>query len=88
MPLLLQSGAAATPAQALPATQVAANEVVTTPTLAAKSEKMICKRRPKTGSLAGYEKSCHTKAEWQKISDSTRDTWQEIQGAKGSTHGG
>jgi hypothetical protein len=84
MPLLLQASSPATPAPTL----VAASEAATTAPLPSKADKLICKRRQKTGSLAGYERSCHTKAEWQKISDSTREVWQEMQGSKGSTHGG
>ena len=78
LPLALQT---ATPVA------VAASETAA-PVKPAAKEKLICKRRVKTGSLAGYERSCHTKAEWQRISDSTRETWQELQGTKGSTHGG
>ena len=90
MPLLLQT-ASATPADAAAGAQpirLAANETVAPAPAKAKGEKLICKRRARTGSLAGTERSCHTKAEWQKIADGWREAWQEVQGAKGSTHGG
>ena len=51
------------------------------------ADKMICKRQLKTGTLALYERSCHTRAEWEKIGDRWRETWSEMQGTKGSTHG-
>jgi hypothetical protein len=52
------------------------------------SEKIVCKKRPKTGSLAGVEKVCHTKADWDRIQRMSREAWEEVQGAKGSSHGG
>jgi len=54
---------------------------------AAPAGKLICKKRLKTGTLADYEKICHTKGEWERIGAAWRDTWGEIQGSKGSTHG-
>ena len=51
----------------------------------APAEKLICKRKLKTGSLVGYERTCHTRAEWQRLADATREAWQELQGSKGST---
>ena len=57
------------------------------PAAAAKGapEKMICKRQVRTGSLASVERTCYTRAEWQRLADQTRDAWQEMQGVKGST---
>ena len=69
----------AAPTQAVTAPQTAS---------AIDSEKVVCKKRPKTGSLAGYEKVCHTKADWDKIGRMSREAWEEVQGAKGSSHGG
>jgi hypothetical protein len=83
IPLLLQ---AASPAAA-PPVQLAANESAK-PADKDDPNKKICKREPRTGSLAGVERICRTKAQWQALSDRTRDEWQEIQGAKGSTLGG
>ena len=53
----------------------------------APGDKLVCKKRLKTGTLADYEKICHTKAEWERIGAAWRDTWGEIQGSKGSTKG-
>ena len=56
-------------------------------TNAAPGDKLICKKRLKTGTLADFQKICHTKAEWERIGAAWRDTWGEIQGSKGSTRG-
>ena len=53
-----------------------------------KPEKMICKRQVRTGTLAGVERTCYTRAEWQRLASHTREAWQEIQGIKGSTNNG
>ncbi|HYZ49136.1 MAG TPA: hypothetical protein VE567_09620 [Sphingomonas sp.] len=49
---------------------------------------VICKRKLRAGSLAAFEKRCHTRAEWQRLSDEERENWGELQGSKGSSHGG
>lgn len=49
---------------------------------------MICKRQLRTGTLADYEKICHTKADWKRFTNSQRDAWGDLQGTKGSSHGG
>jgi hypothetical protein len=59
--------------------------IVDAPTRA--SEKRICKRTLKTGTLATYEKSCAPQAEWARHRNRNRDEWGELQGAKGSTSG-
>jgi periplasmic protein TonB len=51
------------------------------------SEKRICKRSLKTGTLATYERICLTQAEWTRNRNRNRDEWGELQGAKGSTSG-
>jgi hypothetical protein len=56
-------------------------------TNAAPGDKLVCKKRLRTGTLADYEKICHTKAQWERIGAAWRDTWAEMQGIKGSTHG-
>ena len=65
----------------------AQSPVSVTPPAAAKAapEKMICKRQVRTGSLASVERTCYTRAEWQRLANETRDAWQEMQGVKGST---
>ena len=50
-------------------------------------DKVICKKSVRTGSLAGIERTCMTVREWARQSDETKQTWDEIQGRKGSTHG-
>ena len=42
-------------------------------------EQLVCKRIPKTGSMALFERRCMTKSEWQRTSSQTRDTWDELQ---------
>ena len=54
---------------------------------AGKSEKKICKRRVKTGSLAGYERLCATEADWARMGDRTREEWGAVQGTLGNTKG-
>jgi periplasmic protein TonB len=51
------------------------------------SEKIICKRQVKTGTLASYEKTCLSKADWQRLRTENRSQWEEMQGSKGSTSG-
>jgi hypothetical protein len=37
--------------------------------------------------LAGFERTCMTTREWARQSDDTKETWDELQGRKGSTKG-
>ena len=80
LPILL---APAVPAMAAKETTV----VSATRGQAQPADKVICRKRIKTGTLSSYEKSCHTRLEWEKIGDLWRETWQEVQGTHGSTHG-
>lgn len=50
-------------------------------------EKVICKKNVRTGTLAGVERTCMTQRDWNRQSDETKQTWDELQGRKGSTHG-
>lgn len=50
-------------------------------------EKIICKRRLKTGSNAEYERTCLTRREWDRAQAETQDTWGDMQGKKGMTNG-
>jgi TonB family protein len=50
-------------------------------------EKVVCKKTQKTGSLAGFERTCMTPTEWAKQSDAMKADWQDLQGKKGSTSG-
>jgi TonB family protein len=70
------AGAAAAP--------VAAPVLVTAST---KPEKMICKRALRSGSLAGYERTCMPKREWLLMSDQMKQPYEDLQGAKGFTNG-
>jgi TonB family protein len=56
-------------------------------TAAAAPEKVVCKRVPRTGSNAGFERVCMTKNEWQRSTDESRQPWDEMQGRKGLTSG-
>lgn len=49
-------------------------------------DRMICRRQTRVGTLSGSETICHTAAEWQALSRGTGQSWQQIQGALGSTH--
>lgn len=64
---------------------------VTAPTAVAANqapEKIICKKTQKTGSNASFERTCMTAAEWAKQREEMKEPWDEMQGRKGSTHGG
>ena len=50
-------------------------------------EKKICRRKLKTGSLAGYERHCATAAEWARMTQQTQREWGALQGIMGSTSG-
>lgn len=53
---------------------------------AALPDKMVCRRRLRTGSLADFERICLTAGEWQRAGERVRREWQEIRD-KGHTHG-
>jgi hypothetical protein len=48
--------------------------------------RMICKREVRTGTLAGFQRTCHTRAEWTAIALGTQDSWKQLQGVAGSTN--
>jgi TonB family protein len=50
-------------------------------------EKVICRKTARTGSLAGFDRTCMTAREWARQSDETKQPWDDMQGRKGSTHG-
>jgi protein TonB len=50
-------------------------------------DKLICRRQQTTGSLAGFERLCLTKADWERYTAGQRDFWESQQGSKGSSHG-
>lgn len=59
-----------------------------TPVTAADApEKIICKKTVRTGTLAGFERTCMTQRDWNRQTDETKQVWDEMQGRKGSTKG-
>lgn len=56
------------------------DEPVVTP-----GERQICRRQVRIGTLAGYERVCHSASEWQALARGTRESWQQLQGTFGST---
>jgi hypothetical protein len=50
-------------------------------------DKMVCKKTPRTGSLAGFDRTCMSLREWTRQRDDMTQTWDEMQGRKGSTSG-
>ena len=44
------------------------------------SDPLVCKRYQKTGSLAGFERKCLPKSEWEREANDTRDLWTQIPG--------
>lgn len=48
-------------------------------------DKLECRRKLRTGSLADFERICLTKAEWQRAGERIRREWQEIRD-KGHTN--
>ena len=56
-------------------------------TLADSQEKLVCKRVPATGSNVGYERVCASKRSWDKARAEVQDSWDQLQGRKGSTSG-
>ena len=55
-------------------------------TASTKPEKLVCKRTVKTGTLASYERTCMTEADWKRATRETQDWWNETRN-KGTTNG-
>lgn len=51
-------------------------------------DKVICKKSVITGSLASTERTCMSRRDWNRMSDDAKEMWRDIQGKKGSSHGG
>jgi len=49
-------------------------------------EPQICKRRVKVGTLAGFERTCMTRQQWEVAAKESRDYWEDLQGRKGLTY--
>ncbi|HVM23548.1 MAG TPA: energy transducer TonB [Sphingomicrobium sp.] len=50
-------------------------------------EKQICKKTVRAGTLAGVERTCMTATEWARRTDQMKQSWDDLQGRKGSTSG-
>ncbi len=73
----------------LPDTPLAAvPEVPRAVVASAAPEPQICKRTPRIGTLAAFERTCMTQREWDKQTSETREYWDELQGRKGATREG
>ena len=46
----------------------------------AKKDKLICKRTPRTGSNAQFDRVCMTKQQWAEQSGESKAPWEELQG--------
>lgn len=55
---------------------------------AASPEPMVCKRIPKTGSNAAFERKCMTRSDWQRVSDDSRSLWDRLRGEGASCRPG
>ena len=70
----------------LPSTPLAAVPASPAPIAAsAAPEPIICKRTPKIGTLAAFERTCMTEKEWVKATAETQDYWQDVR-RKGTTN--
>jgi len=50
-----------------------------------KPEPQICKKTLRSGTLSSYERTCMTPNEWAKQSDQVKQTYEDLQGKKGSS---
>ena len=66
-------------------TQLAAPTAFTS---AGAPDRIICKKSVKTGSITASERTCMTQRDWNRQSDDAKEMWEDLQGKKGSTHGG
>jgi TonB family protein len=64
-------------------TQLAAPQAVASSGL----DKVVCKKTVRTGTLAGFERTCMTVREWTRASDAQKESWEDAQGKKGFTSG-
>ena len=54
-------------------------------TAASAPDERICKRQLRTGSLADFQRTCMTAAEWSRQADDMKQMYADIQGKKGLT---
>jgi TonB family protein len=50
------------------------------------TEKLICKRSPKTGSLVVHSRVCMTARDWDRYAEANQEDWGSLQGRKGHTN--
>ena len=50
------------------------------------TEAQVCKKNVRIGTLASVERTCMTPSEWAKQSDEQKQTYDELQGRKGSSN--
>lgn len=50
------------------------------------TEAQVCKKNTRIGTLSSVERTCMTPSEWAKQSDEQKQTYDELQGRKGSTN--
>lgn len=55
---------------------------------AKQTEKVICKRMPKTGSLVVHSRLCLTARDWDRYAEANQEDWGSLQGRKGHTNAG
>ena len=70
--------------------QIPGQQVATVPiklVSAKTSEKLICKRILKTGSLVIHSRLCLTARDWDRYAEQTQEDWGSLQGRKGHTNG-
>jgi TonB family protein len=53
---------------------------------AKESEKLICKRTLKTGSLVAHSRLCLTARDWDRYAEQNQEDWGSLQGRKGHTN--
>lgn len=52
------------------------------------TEKLICKRTLKTGSLVKHSRVCMTARDWDRYAEANQEDWGSLQGRKGHTNAG
>lgn len=53
---------------------------------ATSTEPQVCKKTLRAGTLSAYERTCMSRSEWAHQSDEQKQTYEELQGRRGSTH--
>ena len=61
------------------ASATSAAEPVAAPTLADKSQEIVCRKEKETGSLIKTKKTCHSRAQWQYIDETNQAQTRAMQ---------